>query len=125
MAFWEDSLPYLLLRNNSNDGGFFGTRKRSKRFATGRAACLRGAHVMHFGHHQQGRTVAAAMALAARLLPPIARTRRLGLTRMIGTRGFLALGAVETLCQVADRRLKRFHLCRQGRFALHRPCVLR
>src|SRR3989442_7000364 len=124
MAFWEDSLPYLLLRNNSNDGGFFGTRKRSKRFATGRAACLRGAQVMHFGHDQQGRTVAAAMALAARLLPPLARTRRLGLSHILRTCRFLALGAVETLGQVADRRLKRCHLCCQGRFALHRPRVL-
>src|SRR6266566_8569578 len=80
---------------------------------------------MHFGHYQQGRTVAAAMALAARLLPPMARTRRLGLSHILRACRFLALGAVETLGQVSDRRLKRCHLCCQGRFALHRPRVLR
>src|SRR6266851_775229 len=80
---------------------------------------------MHFGHDKQGRTVTAAMALAARLLPPMARTRRRRRIRIIRTCRFLALGAVETLGQVADRRLKRCHLCRQGRFPLHKPRVLR
>src|SRR2546428_898008 len=65
------------------------------------------------------------MALAARLLPPMARTRRLGLRCLIRSCRFFALGAVETLGQVADRRLKRGHLCCQGRFALDRPRVLR
>src|SRR5713101_3715039 len=108
-----------------NDGGFFGTRKRCKRLPTGRTACLRGAQVMHFGYHQQGRTLTAAMALAAGLLPPMARTRRLGRRCILRTCRFLALGAVETLGQVADHRLKRCHFCRQGRFALDRPRVLR
>src|SRR5437870_1913360 len=80
---------------------------------------------MHFGHDKQDRTVTAAMALAARLLPPMARTQRLGLIRMIRACRFLALGAVETLGQVADRRLKRFRFCRQVRFGLYRPRVLR
>src|SRR6266705_6072997 len=80
---------------------------------------------MHFGSHEQGRTLTAAMALAARLLPPMARTRRLGLRCLIRSCRFFALGAVETLGQVADRRLKRGHLCCQGRFALDRPRVLR
>src|SRR6266446_6464580 len=80
---------------------------------------------MHFGYHEQGRTLTAAMALAARLLPPMARTRRLGLRCLIRSCRFFALGAVETLGQVADRRLKRGHLCCQGRFALDRPRVLR
>src|SRR5437660_6386833 len=80
---------------------------------------------MHFGHDKQDRTVTAAMALAARLLPPMARTQRLGLIRMIRACRFLALGAVETRGQFADPRLKRFHFCRQGRFALYRPRVLR
>src|SRR3989454_5240393 len=80
---------------------------------------------MHVGYDQQGRTVTATMAPAARRLPPMAKTRRLGLIRIIRTCRFLALGAVETLGQVADRRLKRCHLCCQGRFALHRPRVLR
>src|SRR5919202_3111662 len=79
---------------------------------------------MHFGYHQQGRTLTAAMPLAARLLTPRARTRRLGLCRIVSTCRFLALGAVETLGQVADRCLKRCHFCRQGRFALPRPRVL-
>src|SRR5947208_10325287 len=65
------------------------------------------------------------MAPAARLLPPMARTRRRGRSRLITTSRFFALGAVETLGQVADRRLKRCHFCRQGRFALDRPRVLR
>src|SRR5919197_2748765 len=47
-----------------NDGGVFGARKRGKRLTTGRTACLRGAHVMHFGYHQQGRTLTATMPLA-------------------------------------------------------------
>src|SRR3989454_9301135 len=80
---------------------------------------------MHVGYDQQGRTVTATMAPAARRLPPMAKTRRLGLIRLIRTCRCLALGAVETLGQVADRRLKRCHLCCQGRFALHRPRVLR
>ena len=108
-----------------NDGGFFSTRKRGKRLPTGRTACLRGAQVMHFGYHHQGRTLTAALALAARLLPPRARTRRRGLSRIIRICRFFALGAVETLGQVADRRLKRGHFGRQGRFALDRPRVLR
>src|SRR5438105_10446294 len=80
---------------------------------------------MHFGHDKQDRTVTAAMALAARLLPPMARTQRLGLIRMIRACRFLALGAVETLGQVADRRPHRSHFGRQGRFAPYRPRVLR
>src|SRR3989441_9915582 len=108
-----------------NNGGVFSPRKRSKRRTTGRTACLRGAQVMHFRYHQQDRTLTAAMALAPRLLTPMARTRRLGLSHLIRPCRFLALGAVETLGQVADRRLKQCHFCRQGRFALHRPRVLR
>src|SRR6266702_8576622 len=44
---------------------------------------------------------------------------------MVRTCGLLALGAVQTLVEVADRGLKRFHLRLQGRFALHKPRVLR
>src|SRR5713101_6479692 len=80
---------------------------------------------MHFGYDQQGRTLTAAMALATGLLPPMARTRRLGRSCIIRICRFLALGAVETLGQVADRCLKRCHCCRQGCFALDRPRVLR
>ena len=80
---------------------------------------------MHFWYHQQGRTLTAAMALAARLLPPRARTRRRELSRIIRTCRFFALGAVEALGQVAGRRLKQCHFCRQGRFALDRLRVLR
>src|SRR2546425_8265480 len=80
---------------------------------------------MHFGYYQQGRTLTAAMALTTGLLPPMARTRRLGRSGIIRSCRFLALGAVETLGQVADRCLKRCHLCRQGCFALDRPRVLR
>src|SRR4029453_3573366 len=108
-----------------NNGGFFSTRKRSKRLPTGRTACLRGAQVMHFRFHQQGRTLTAAMALAPRLLTPMAKTQRLGLSPIIRPCRFLALGAVETLGQIADRRLKRGHFCRQGPFAPPCPRVLR
>src|SRR5262245_57707057 len=65
------------------------------------------------------------MALAARLLPPMARTRRLGLSCLLRSCRIFALGTVETLDQVADRRLQRVHFCRQGRFAFDRPRVLR
>src|SRR5262245_43832027 len=65
------------------------------------------------------------MALAARLLPPMARTRRLGLSCLLRSCRFFALGTVETLDQVADRCLLRVHFCRQGRFAFDRPRVLR
>jgi len=108
-----------------NAGGFCSTRKRGNRLTTGWTACLRGAQVMHFGYDQQGRTLTAAMALATGLLPPMARTRRLGRRCSIRICRCLALGAVETLGQVADRCLKRCHLCRQGCFALDRPRVLR
>jgi hypothetical protein len=64
-----------------NDGGCFGTRKRGKRLTTGQAAYLRGAQVMHGGYHQQGRTLAAALALAAGLLPPTATIRPLSKSR--------------------------------------------
>src|SRR4029450_5218983 len=83
-----------------NNGGFFSTRKRSKRLPTGRTACLRGAQVMHFRDHQQGRTLTAAMALAPRLLTPMAKTQRLGLSPIIRPCRFLALGAVETRGQI-------------------------
>src|SRR5437879_10518531 len=111
--------PQMGLDLHFYDGGFFGTRKRCKRLTTGWTACLRRAQVMHFGYHEQGRTLTAAMALAAGLLPPMARTRRLGRRCILRTCRFLALGAVETLDQVAARCLKRGHMCRQGRFALH------
>src|SRR5713101_1852992 len=65
------------------------------------------------------------MALATRLLPPIAGTGWFELPGSVTPRSFLALGAVEALVQVADRGLKRFHLRLQGRFALHQPRVLR
>src|SRR6266571_2524830 len=80
---------------------------------------------MHFGYHQQGQTLTATMPLATGLLPPMARTRRLGRHGIIWACRFLALGAVQPLGQVADRGLKRCHFCRQGRFALDRPRVLR
>jgi hypothetical protein len=107
-----------------NDGGFFGTRKRCKRLTTGRTACLRGAQGMHFRHDKQGRTVTAAMALTARLLPPMARTRRRGRIRIIRTCRFLALGAVQALAQVTDRGLQRFHFRLQGHFPLDKPRML-
>src|SRR5215475_2210381 len=65
------------------------------------------------------------MALAARLLSPIAGTRWCARPGSVATRSFLALGAVEALGQVADRGLKRFYLRLQGRFALQEPRVLR
>src|SRR6266446_807087 len=108
-----------------NDGGLFDARKRGKRLTTDRTAGLPGAHVMDFGHHQQSRTVTAPMALAARLLTPRARTRWLGRIRSLRTCRFLALGAVETLSEVADRRFKGCYLGSQSRFALQRSRVLR
>src|SRR6266700_7452376 len=80
---------------------------------------------MHFGYDQQGGTITAAVTLTARLLPPRAGTGRLGTASMVRTCGLLALGAVQTLVQVADRGLKRFHLRLQGRFALERLLMLR
>src|SRR6266581_1508575 len=80
---------------------------------------------MHFGYDQQGGTITAAVTLTARLLPPRAGTGRLGTASMVRTCGLLALGAVQTLVEVADRGLKRFHLRLQGHFALHKPRVLR
>ena len=97
----------------------FGTRKRRERLATLRTVFRRLAQVMHFDHHRQGGTITATMPLHARLLPPISRTGRLGLTGSLGTGRFLALGPVEALVQVAHLRFKHFHLCLQGRFALH------
>src|SRR5215475_3038421 len=64
------------------------------------------------------------MALAARLLSPIAGTRWWARPGSVAPRSLLALGAVEALGQVADRGLKRFHLRLQGRFALQEPRVL-
>src|SRR5262249_41616350 len=69
--------------------------------------------------------ITAAMALAARLLPPISGTRWFALPGSVVTRSSLALGAVEALIQVADRGLKRCHLPLQGRFAFQQPRVLR
>ncbi len=83
------------------------------------------AHVMHFRHNRQGGALTSAMPLAARLLSPWARARRRGRIRLVRTRRVLALGAVETLGQVADRRFKRGHLCSQGCFTLHRARMLR
>jgi hypothetical protein len=48
--------------------------------------------VMHFDHHRQGGAITATMPLHARLLPPISRTGRLGVTGSLGTGRFLALG---------------------------------
>jgi len=42
-----------------------------------------------------------------------------------GTRGLLALGAVESLRQVADGGLERCHFRLEGRFPFHKPLVLR
>src|SRR5262244_461755 len=106
------------------DGGFFGTRKRCKCLTTGRTACLRGAQVMHFGHHRESRALTAALALAARLLPPTSGTGRLGLTSTVRTHRFFAFSAVEALVQVADRGLQCFHLRLQGRFPLDKPLLL-
>jgi hypothetical protein len=80
--------------------------------------------VMHFDHHRQGGAITATMPLHARLLPPIARTGRLGLTSSLRTGRFLALGSVEALVQVAHLSFKHFDLCLQGRFALHQARVL-
>jgi hypothetical protein len=83
------------------------------------------AQVIHFGHDREGGTITAAVPLTARLLTPWAGTGRLGAASMVRTCGLLALGAVETLVEVADRGLQRCHLRLQGHFALHKPRVLR
>src|SRR5712692_1792583 len=54
-----------------DDGGFFGTGKRCERLAACWAVFRRLAQVMHFGHHREGGAITAAVALTARLLPPI------------------------------------------------------
>ena len=64
------------------------------------------------------------MTRAARLLPPMARTRRLGRIHIIRTCRFLALGAVQALTQVPDRGLQRFHFRLQGRFPLYKALML-
>ncbi len=54
-----------------------------------------------------------------------AGTGRFGAASLVRTYGLLALGAVQTLVEVADRGLKRFHLRLQGCFALERLLMLR
>src|SRR5712691_11611448 len=105
--------------------GLFAAGKRHEGGPTGRAVfgCL--AHVMHFCHYWQGGTITPAVSLTPRLLSPLAGTGRLGCTSTVGTRRLLALGAVQTLGQVADRGLKRCHFRLQGCFALEKPLVLR
>src|SRR2546427_2869934 len=73
----------------------FGTRKRREGLATLRTVLRCVTQVMHFDHHRQGGAITATMPLHARLLPPISRTGRLGLTGSLGTGRFLALGPVE------------------------------
>jgi hypothetical protein len=102
----------------------FGTRKWRESLATLRTVFRCVTQVMHFDYHRQGGAITATMPLHARLLPPISRTGRLGLTGSLGTGRFLTLGPVETLVQVAHLRFKHFDLCLQGRFALHQARVL-
>src|SRR5215468_5203763 len=102
----------------------FGTRKRRKGRATLRTVFRCVTQVMHFDHHRQGGAITAPMPLHARLLPPMARTGRRGLTGRFGTGRFLALGPVEALVQVAHLSFKHFDLGLQGRFALHQARVL-
>jgi hypothetical protein len=102
----------------------FGTRKRRESLATWRTVLRCVTQVMHFAHHRQGGAITATMPLHARLLPPISRTGRLGLTGSLGTGSFLALGPVEALVQGAHLSFKHCDLCLQGRFALYQARVL-
>ncbi len=112
-APWEASQRGVDL--HGKDGGFFGTRKRGQRLPTGRTVSRRGAQGLPCRHDKQDRTVPAAMALAARLWPPRARTRRRGLLHPRRACRWLALGAVQALGQGADRGLQRFPCGLQSR----------
>jgi hypothetical protein len=80
---------------------------------------------MPFGHYREGGTVPAAVPLAAKLWTTRAGTGRLGAASLVRTYGLLALGAGQTLVEVADRGLQRFHLRLQDRFALERLLMVR
>src|SRR5262245_30857186 len=108
-----------------DDVRLFSAWKRCKGLATGGAVLRRLAQVMHFGHYREGRTVTAAVSLAAKLLTTRAGTGRFGAASLVRTYRLLALGAIQTLVEVADRGLKRFHLRLQGRFALERLLMFR
>src|SRR2546427_1830119 len=108
-----------------DDVRLFGAWKRCKGRATCGAVLRRLAQVMHFGHDREGGTVTAAVPLAAKLLTTRAGIGRLGAASLVRTYGLLAFGAVQTLVEVADHGLKRFHLRLQGRFALERLLMLR
>ena len=76
-------------------------------------------------HYRQDGTFTANVPLTSRLLPPLSGTGQLGRASAVGAGSFLALGAIQALCQVADRSLKRFYCRLQGRFPLHKPLVVR
>ena len=103
----------------------FDTRKRRQRLATLRAVLGRLAQIMHFHHDGQGRAITAAMSWRARLLAPLSSRSHSRLAKRLGTSGFLALLAVETLVEVAYLRFKGLHLRLQGRLALEALLVLR
>ena len=85
-----------------DDVRLFGAWKRCEGLATCGAVLRRLAQGMHFGHYREGGTVTAAVPLAAKLLTTRAGTGRLGVASSVRTYGLLALGAVQTLVEVAD-----------------------
>src|SRR5262245_14776475 len=64
------------------------------------------------------------MSLTAGLLPPMFWAVHLGRGRSVCTRGFLALGTIEPLSEIAHHGLQRCHFSLQGRFTLHKPSML-
>ena len=106
-----------------DDVGRFGAGKGQEGFATGGAVLGLVASVMNFRHHRQSGPLTAAMALTTGLLAPLAGTRWLGRTHMLGTCALLTFFAVQALLEISDGGLMGSYFCLQSGFALEKPLI--